>query len=1325
MKPFWIVPLLFLAAAHAEIVIVEAGACAREFELTETAVRTLRLVNHLDEGELQPAQAEEFILHWEDGRQTRASELEFRGGEQANPGHLELSWNTAGYAVVVEYQADAELGIIRKTIALQNEGGTPLSLKRIELESMVLPGAVQPYTIRQIPARGPARWRTGLGQPLYTEEGTGSFWGIEFPAALNSVANGKLSLAHFVSGGPLTEGTSWTSHPAVFGVSDDPAFIRDAFLAYIEAIRAHPFRLRTQYNSWFDFDQSVNQTKMLGSLEIIRRELVDERGQPNLESFVIDDGWQIGGNWDAQVWPVSPSRFDPNFGTLRAALAAADAELGLWLSPGMLFGAEQFIPRVEAQLATEGLNPWMPLDDGPYMNALQQRMKWLAGEGGVEFFKLDGLFGHLNTRNFRIAGFQGGEAALDVPQFDEAKLRYLSAGTERLIELFEAVRAVNPDVYLVISNGAWLSPWWLQSADACWMINAGDAADGANRIGELVYRDGVYRQLLDEGTQFPLDSIFNHDPKKTSTGESAADFRAYLYACFSRATGLAEVYLKPSLLSNSDWNVVAEGLIWLRHIAPTFPRARMHGGNPGAGQVFGYTGWTATQGYLSLVNPGQQAAQYSITLDRAFGLVPGQTDTRWFVSSPLDGSLAGVPAEVETGATLEFTLQPGEVRVLDFARTAPTDWSASIAFQPLEKPSAWFRWLGARVKSVFTAEEASAFGRNPAAGGIFFTADFAGSAAAAAGLLENDLIVAINGTAVRTVEEMVALLSSAAGNVTFGLIRNQGAFSLVVPASLLPGAGTLALEAGVLTVAETGLSVDSFLLLDGLVNGGGTITAGTIEVRQGTASVGLASTGTWLKTGDGMAIIGGSVAAPAGIRINGGTLKLDPTLAPLVKSGLIRRLDAAAAATLTSAEGKISRWIDADGNGSYVEQTAPEKYPGLLAAAQNGRPVVDLGSYFYGSRNGKFMSFKDEGGADGNDDNIRTAFWVMKGANHLLTHTGSHAFHRGTGDGATMPAAATANLWGSATHANVTGGSTFLNGAPINGLNTGLSATSFNLVSLVTSGSVAANTLCADRTYRFGGQQIAEVILYGRALSAAERQRVEAYLRHKWFGAPAPASTALAGAEVAAGAALDLGNGFTHALGTLTLRGDARLEVSGSLINQATIDIRSWTGSLPASLVNQGTILTAPFVSWIESFPALADPADRREQADPDHDGLNNLGEFALNGDPIAAGANSKMRSQIATVAADDYLTHTIPVRSGADFNGSGPLVAQVDGIIYSIQGTTDLVDFDAGVVEIPGPLSAGMPVPSAGWEYRSFRLAGPSSTTPRGFLRIVISRAP
>lgn len=95
--------------------------------------------------------------------------------------------------------------------------------------------------------------------------------------------------------------------------------------------------------------------------------------------------------------------------------------------------------------------------------------------------------------------------------------------------------------------------------------------------------------------------------------------------------------------------------------------------------------------------------------------------------------------------------------------------------------------------------------------------------------------------------------------------------------------------------------------------------------------------------------------------------------------------------------------------------------------------------------------------------------------------------------------------------------------------------------------------------------------------------------------------------------------------GTLLVTGNALLAVGGTFTNNGVIDIRGWSGNLPAGLVNNGTILADPpppldpgvFSDWQElTWPGNSDPETVGAHADPDNDGRKNLLEWALNLDP-------------------------------------------------------------------------------------------------------------
>jgi hypothetical protein len=671
--------ILPAATPEGDSVILENANFRRTINI-KGSVATTSILNKLDGKTLTPAHAQAFVIHLKDGRVLTASDFSFRSKSSAIDDHgrtlTEIVLGSGQPAVEAKliYRFGPEDRYCGKSLEITPSGD--LEVARIDLESLELPQAYQPYTISQITTQGPGQWRPGLGQPLYTRD-SGTFWGIEHPASVNTVKDGRLTCSYLV-GKTLKAGEIYRTHGSVLGVADSPEFVQHAFYDYIDRTRIRPLRLQTQYNSWFNDGRSVNEERFIASIRKIHSELNTARGVPPLAAYVIDDGWQDASDWSDTVWKVN-GKFDPAFGNAKAAAQAAGSNLGLWLSPGSIFGGQPAIPSMR-KAGFRALDPWMSIADPLYMDKLTTRFEELT-RTGITYFKLDGIFGHLNTRNFDVEGFKGSEAELNDPKYDLRKIQYLTDGSDRLITAFAKMHAINPEIYIVISNGAWLSPWWLRHIDAVWMINAGDAADGADRTGELVYRDSVYHELaVTENTQFPLHSIFNHEPKKTSSDETKDTFRKYLYMNMSRGTGFIELYIKPDALKAYDWDVLAEGLLWARDVFPAFKHSRMHGGSPREGEVYGYTAWLEDQGYVSLHNPSEKARSYSFTLDRKFGLAAKSGNTSFQLSSPLADSLTGLDETYRYGDTIKVALQPKEIRILNFS-TASKDWSKLKALQ--------------------------------------------------------------------------------------------------------------------------------------------------------------------------------------------------------------------------------------------------------------------------------------------------------------------------------------------------------------------------------------------------------------------------------------------------------------------------------------------------------------------------------------------------------------------------------------------------------------------------------------------------------------------
>lgn len=169
-------------------------------------------------------------------------------------------------------------------------------------------------------------------------------------------------------------------------------------------------------------------------------------------------------------------------------------------------------------------------------------------------------------------------------------------------------------------------------------------------------------------------------------------------------------------------------------------------------------------------------------------------------------------------------------------------------------------------------------------------------------------------------------------------------------------------------------------------------------------------------------------------------------------------------------------------------------------------------------------------------------------------------------------------------------------------------------------------------------------------------------------------------------------------------------------------------GSFGSVLI--GTDMTNSYATWISGFDFFnfTNP-DLTQSGDPDGDGLSNFTEFALNSDPRNAASSGKVSAAVGTVAAENAMLLTLPVFYGATFSGSPAESATIGQLNYQIEGSNSLAVFDQPVSEVMPAQSEGLPVPGAGWGYKTFRLdgavGGASPRGPAGFLRARTSPAP
>ncbi|MCX6877007.1 MAG: autotransporter-associated beta strand repeat-containing protein [Verrucomicrobia bacterium] len=209
---------------------------------------------------------------------------------------------------------------------------------------------------------------------------------------------------------------------------------------------------------------------------------------------------------------------------------------------------------------------------------------------------------------------------------------------------------------------------------------------------------------------------------------------------------------------------------------------------------------------------------------------------------------------------------------------------------------------------------------------------------------------------------------------------------------------------------------------------------------------------------------------------------------PIEMNGLALWLDASQLSGVPAGQ-QVNTWTDRSGQNNHAIRQGGSSagYPKYLASELNGRPVVRFNSS--NGNPGDYFRFN-------RISTIRSVFWVLKenasltDFHFLLGDDTAFDFHRGSANGP---------LWTGYTSPFIRSGTTKLMGTVINGATTALPANAFQVISLVTTGDVQANQVTQDRIYHGSWEgDIAEILIYTRALSTAEEGAVGSYLADKY-----------------------------------------------------------------------------------------------------------------------------------------------------------------------------------------------------------------------------------
>jgi hypothetical protein len=479
------------------------------------------------------------------------------------------------------------------------------------------------------------------GSPVATDT---VFFGAEHPLSINRGEMGYVR-CFLPRGASLLPEDSYTCSSVVGFV--DKGQLRRNFLTYLERERAHPYRPFLHYNSWYDigYFSKYDEAMALNVVNTFGEELAVKRGV-KLDSFMFDDGWDN----DATLWQFDKTNFPNGFAPIEAAAAKYGAAPGIWLSPWggygkpheerIKFGQEQGFETRDGNFSLAGPK---------YYERFSSLCLNVVTNYGINQFKFDGIGENTGTG--------GGGAQRD---FDA------------MLKLIAELRSLKPDIYINQTTGTWPSPFWLLYADSIWRggedhdFVSGTAPDRERWIS---YKDNdVHDEIVGRSDLYPLNSLMlhgiiyakhAHNLNYDTNNMLKSEIRAY----FGNGTQLQEMYITPALMSQTNWDDLAEAAKWSRENADTLVDTHWVGGAPASREVYGWASWSPKKGILTLRNPSARTQEIKIDAAKVFELPEGAAQNYTIITPFKDQTLD--VNKLHAGEETTFKLKPFEVLVVE------------------------------------------------------------------------------------------------------------------------------------------------------------------------------------------------------------------------------------------------------------------------------------------------------------------------------------------------------------------------------------------------------------------------------------------------------------------------------------------------------------------------------------------------------------------------------------------------------------------------------------------------------------------------------------
>jgi hypothetical protein len=177
----------------------------------------------------------------------------------------------------------------------------------------------------------------------------------------------------------------------------------------------------------------------------------------------------------------------------------------------------------------------------------------------------------------------------------------------------------------------------------------------------------LYNDFVKKNSWFPIANLMTHGLikgrlQKLGAKEPMDKFANNAVLYFSRGIAMWELYISPDLLTDGQWNVIAQDIKWAKSRFDLLKHTVMVGGNPAKGETYGYAHFKGSRGIISVRNPEANPQVLNVDLNKRLGLSENADS---LVVERVYPQKEISPVLVSSGSDLTFNLKGYETAVYE------------------------------------------------------------------------------------------------------------------------------------------------------------------------------------------------------------------------------------------------------------------------------------------------------------------------------------------------------------------------------------------------------------------------------------------------------------------------------------------------------------------------------------------------------------------------------------------------------------------------------------------------------------------------------------